>query len=511
MTAEPILQFRSISKSFPGVQALEDVSLDVMRGEILAIMGENGAGKSTLMKIAAGLYHPDKGDILLNGQPAIIRDAQKALALGIGMVPQELNLVTEMNVAENLLLGIEPRRGVLVNKSQLHRSASQLLASLNIGIDTYQKVKYLTVAQQQMVQIARALANKCHILIMDEPTASLSHRETESLLEYIRFLRERGTTILYISHRIKEVLEIADRIAVLRDGKLITVLKREEADEDILTRSMIGRSLQEAFQPNQEHTRSPDIVLEGRGLTSQGLFEDVSFALHRGEILGFAGLVGAGRSEVFGSIFGFHQLERGEIFVEGKRVTIKSPLDAIRLGIGYVPEERKRQGLFLLMNVMHNISMPFLRRFRRMGVIKTRDEQNETARLSQQLNVKTPSLGQRVEYLSGGNQQKVILARWIGSGARILILDEPTRGIDVNAKSEIHHLIAELAASGNSIVVISSELQELLMIADRIIVMREGRVVGEVEHSEATEEKILRLAMWGADQPQVSEAQPTHM
>jgi ABC-type sugar transport system ATPase subunit len=332
---------------------------------------------------------------------------------------------------------------------------------------------------------------------MDEPTASLSEREKETLFERLRTLRERGTTIIYISHRLKEIFEIADQITVLRDGQLIDTLAVTKADENIIVNLMIGRTLSDFLHERMHQKRENEVVLAGHRLTVAGQFEDVSFQLHRGEILGFAGLVGAGRSEVFRSVFGSPPPDQGEVLLDGKPVNIKGPVDAIRLGIGYVPEERKRLGLFLIMSVLHNTTFPFLKRLQRFTVIRHKQEQEEAAKLSQRLRIVTPSLAQQVGLLSGGNQQKVILARWLGSGARILILDEPTRGIDVNAKAEIHALIAELAAQDKSIILISSELQELMAIADRIIVMREGRVVGEVFPGEATEEDVLRLAMWG--------------
>ena len=508
MADNVILQFQNISKQFPGVRALEEINLDVRRGEVLAIMGENGAGKSTLMKIAAGIYHPDQGQILVDGMPAIISDAQKALNLGIGMVPQELNLIPEMNVSENVMLGLEPRGALgIVDTKTLHRQARVLLEALGLDVDTSEKVKNLSVAQQQIVQIARALANQCHILIMDEPTAALSQRETNTLIENIGRLRESGTTIIYISHRIREVKQIADRIAVLRDGRLITVQPCADMTDDDITQAMIGRPLKEFLSPHDSHKAANKVVLEARGLSSRHHFHDVSFELREGEILGFAGLVGAGRSEVCSSLFGSLKLDSGEIWIDGTKARIHSPVDAIRHGIGLVPEERKRQGLFLLLNVMENISIPFIKRFQRLVAVNRRNEQRVAADLSQQLHIRTPSLDQPVRFLSGGNQQKVILARWLGSSARIMIMDEPTRGIDVNSKAEIHTLIADIAAQGKSVIVVSSEAQELMALADRIIVMREGHMVGEVNPKTTTEEHVLRLAMWGQ---QLQEVQPAN-
>lgn len=495
---EILIEFRDICKRFPGVQALDHVNLSIKRGEIHAIVGQNGAGKSTLMKIAAGLYQPDEGQIWLSGRPVEIKNASEALALGIAMVPQELNLVPEMSVAENILLGIEPRQVLgIVDRRSLHRRAKQILDSLDVDIDLGVKLRQLSVAEQQMVQIARAMAFECSILIMDEPTAPLSEREKNALFARIRWLQQGGTTILYISHRMQEIFEIADRITVLRDGKLIRTMDRSEATPDGIVGLMIGRSVKEFLHERERRKYHDDVVLEVRGLTRAGLFEDISFVLHRGEILGFAGLVGARRTETLSSLFGYPPPDSGTIFIDGVQVEIKSPEDAIRLGIGYVPEERKAQGLFLKMNVAHNITLPFIKRLQHLSVIDHSAEMDQSTRLSQQLRIQTPSMTQLVRYLSGGNQQKVVLARWLGSGSRILIMDEPTRGIDVNAKAEIHALIGELAAQGKSIILISSELEELMAIADRIIVMREGRVVGEVYPWEVTEEDVLRMAMLG--------------
>jgi ABC-type sugar transport system ATPase subunit len=500
MGDDTILEFRNISKSFPGVQALDQVSLSVKRGEVHAIVGENGAGKSTLMKIAAGLYQPDGGQVLLDGQPVSLRSAGKALALGVAMLPQELNLVPEMTVAENVLLGIEPhnRLGV-IDQRQVRHKAGEILASLGMSVHLAEKLNHLSVAEQQMVQIARAMAFECNILIMDEPTAPLSEREKNALFERLRRLRQLGTTILYISHRMQEIFEIADRITVLRDGKLMRTMERAETTQDQIVSLMIGRSLREFLHERERARREGEVMLEVRGLTRTGLFEDVSFVLHRGEVLGFAGMVGARRTEALSSVFGYPPPDRGEILIEGNPVTIDSPTAAIRLGMGFVPEERKAHGLFLIMSVLHNISLPFLGRLQHLTVIKRKDEMAESSHLSQQLRVQTPSLDRPVKYLSGGNQQKVILARWLGSGAKILILDEPTRGIDINAKAEIHALIVDLAAQGKGIVLISSELHELMAIADRIVVMREGHIVGDIYPWQANEEQVLRLAMWGAD------------
>lgn len=503
MRSDTILEFQDISKGFPGVQALSKVSFPVQKGEIHAIVGENGAGKSTLMKIVAGLYRPDEGKIFLEGQEVDIRNPQVALGLGIAMVPQELNLVPEMTVAENILLGIEPRNRMgVVDRGMLNQKAGEILKSLEVQIRTRTALKYLTVAEQQLIQIARALANQCKILIMDEPTAALSEKEKISLFDRLNKLNESGTTILYISHRMEEIFEISDQVTVLRDGKLTGTLKTNETNQNQVVNLMIGRELQEFLHVRNERKHEGAPLLEICGFTRKGQFEDISFTLRKGEILGFAGLVGAGRTEVMSSIFGAPGPESGEIRLNGNKINIKSPIAAIQAGIGYVPEERKRQGIFPIMSVLHNLSIPFVEKLQKFLVVLSKRELEIGDQLSNQLRVVTPSLNKQIVYLSGGNQQKVILARWIGSGASILILDEPTRGIDINAKSEIHALIEKLALEGKSIIMVSSETQELLAIADRILIMREGKIVGEVYADETSEEEILRLAMLNSSQTQ---------
>lgn len=498
MAGKTLLEFQNISKTFPGVKALDSVSFSVEQGEVHAIVGENGAGKSTLMKIVSGLYRQDSGVIVLSGQAAHITNPQQALALGIAMVPQELNLVPDMTVAENIMLNIEPRSALgLIDRRQLHQQASEVLNSLEVQIDTHRVLKKLSVAEQQMVQIARALANKCSILIMDEPTSALSEREKISLFKRIQILRNLGATILYISHRMQEIFEIADRVTALRDGKVIGTRLISETTQDEVIAMMIGRPLSEFFSEHAARNVSREVILEVDGLTRKGYFHDISFKLHRGEILGFAGLVGARRTELMSSLYGFPKPDSGTITLEGKPVKIHSPSDAIQLGIGYVPEERKRHGIFPVLSVLKNTTIPFLKRFARLQVVNQRSEKNIASSLVQQLRVATPSLDKQIVYLSGGNQQKVILARWLGSGAKILILDEPTRGIDVNAKAEIHALITRLADEGKSIIVISSETQELISLVDRIIVMKEGSLVTEVDPKQVTEQEVIRFAMLG--------------
>jgi ABC-type sugar transport system ATPase subunit len=498
MDADLILEFRDINKNFPGVKALQNVTFGVRRGEVHAIVGENGAGKSTLMKIVAGLYTPDGGQVVLNGQPVVLHDAHTALRMGIAMVPQELNLVPEASVAENIVLGIEPRGflGVVKGREQTRR-AREILDSLGVDIDTSRKVGTLSVAEQQILQIARSLAYQCQVLILDEPTAALSLREKDALFERLRKLHQLGTTILYISHRMEEIFEISDRITVLRDGLWIGTVDRSAATREQVVQMMIGRPLTEFLHVRRRRMQAGDPLLEVRNLTRRGQFEDVSFILRGGEILGFAGLVGAGRTEVMNCIFGAESADSGEILLKGKPVTIGSPTEAIVLGIGYVPEERKRLGIFPVLSVLQNLTLPFLKRFQHATVVDGRAEQQEGQVLAQQLRVNTPSLSHPINNLSGGNQQKVILGRWLGSGAGILILDEPTRGIDINAKAEIHALIAGLSENGKSVILVSSEMQELTAICDRIVVMRRGSVTGIVDAEAATQEELFRLAVLG--------------
>jgi ABC-type sugar transport system ATPase subunit len=510
MDTENILEFHHICKRFPGIQALDDVTFSVRRGEVHAIMGENGAGKSTLMKIVSGLLQPDSGELHIDGRNVEIRNAHQALQLGIAMVPQELNLVPQMSIAENILLGMEPRNGLgVVDRQKLNKRAFETLSALGLeSIDVSQQLSVLSIAEQQMVQIARALAFQCKVLIMDEPTAALSNREKLALFERLRLVNEGGTTILYISHRMEEVLEIADRITVLRDGKYIGTVEntRENvsAIQDRVVNMMIGRPLAEYLNVRKQRGAHTHPVLEVRGITRKGVFRNITFQLHKGEILGFAGLVGARRTEVLSSVFGFPPPDYGELLINGQPVQIHSPLSAIEHGIGYVHEERKHFGIFPDLSVLANITIPFLRQLQRFTVIRREQEVQVGDQLVSRLQVQTPSLSQQIAKLSGGNQQKVILSRWLGSGASILILDEPTRGIDINAKAEIHALIAELAAEGKSIVLISSEIQELLAICDRILVMREGAIVGEVDPKVATQEEILLLAMFGEEADKTS-------
>jgi inositol transport system ATP-binding protein len=497
---DDIIEYQNLTKNFPGVCALNDVSFTIKRGEIHAIVGENGAGKSTLMKVTLGLYQPDSGQIVINGRPVHITGARQAMNLGVSMVPQEVNLVPELTVAENIMLGIEPRHPMgVIKKRALVSSAEKTLESLHVYIDPDQKIKLLSVAEQQVVQIARGIAFNCSILLLDEPTASLSEKEKTALFSLLRLLKSKGTTIIYISHRMAEIFEIADRITVMRDGEVTGTLPTKETNQNAILKLMIGREVKEFFHHRQKNIQSQDIILQLRNLRMEGLFKNISFHLRRGEILGFAGLVGSHRTEVMSAIIGNPPPQEGEIILDGKLVRISSPEAAIRLGIGYVSEERKKSGIFPIMSVLNNITIPFLKMLLNYIVIDNKKENRAGEDLITKLNIRTPSVDQKMVNLSGGNQQKAILSRWLGSQSKILILDEPTRGIDVNAKAEIHSLISNLSEQGLSIIVVSSEVQELLAIADRILIMKEGEIVGEVDPEFVTEEDVVRISMFGED------------
>ena len=492
-----VLRMEQISKRFPGVQALDNVTFQVARGEIHALVGENGAGKSTLMKILTGAIPRDSGQIILRGQQVEIDSPGRAQQLGISMIHQELALIPYLNVGQNIYLGREPGGPLpgLINWPQLYSQAREQLARLNMDLVPLTPVIDLPIAQQQMVEVAKALSFNANIIVMDEPTSALTERETETLFEVMRTLRAQGVTIIFISHRLEEVFEIADRVTVLRDGHLIGVAPIGEVSMDDVVRMMVGRELGEMY-PKQEVPRQ-DVVLRVQGLTRGNDLRDVSLELHRGEILGIAGLVGAGRTPLARALFGIDPVERGEIWVDGQPARINSPHTAIRLGLGFVPEDRKEQGLFLGMAVRENITIGILDRFSTLGFPRFRELDRLAERYVRQLDIRTPGLRQRTRNLSGGNQQKVVIARWLTLHPKVLILDEPTRGIDVGAKAEIHALMNRLAGEGVGIIMISSELPEILGISDRVLVMRQGQIVGEFSRAEATQDAIMLCAAGG--------------
>jgi ABC-type sugar transport system ATPase subunit len=493
--SEPILEAIGISKRFPGVHALDDVSLTVIPGEVHAVVGENGAGKSTLMKILAGAHSPDQGTIRIDGRAVTIDDPRMAQQLGINTIYQELSLVDALSVGENIFLGDLPTRsgrGWQVDWPTLWRRSTELLERVGCRVRPQTRLRNLSVAQKQMVEIARALARNVRVLILDEPTSSLTERETEKLFDIIELLRQRGVGVVYISHRLVEVFQIAHRVTVLRDGKVVGTLPANEADEDKLVRMMVGRDLSRLF--TQARTTDAPVRLEVRGLSRKGVLKDVDLTLRGGEIVGLSGLVGAGRTELARCLFGADTYDSGEIRLDGKLASIRTPADAVRLGIALVPEDRKLQALILGMGVRENLSLPILDRFGSSFIPSRSREKSLVAEYIKNLRIRTPHMEQRVRALSGGNQQKVVIARWLATRPKVLILDEPTRGIDVGAKAEVHALIARLAEDGVAILMISSELPEILGMSHRVLVMRGGRIVADIPREQATEESIMSAA-----------------
>ena len=497
-----LLEITDVSKSFPGVQALEGVNLELARGEVHALVGENGAGKSTLMKILSGIYTRDSGSIAIEGREVRLSGPREAQELGISIIHQEMNLLPHLTVAQNIYIGREPRVGPFLNERALRGRTRELLDGLGIALRPTAVVGDLTVAQQQMVEIAKALSHEStKILIMDEPTSAISISETEVLFRLIRGLRARGVGIVYISHRMEELRQIADRVTVLRDGRYIgTRTLSEVTDAEIIT-MMVGRELSHRFDDRQQPQRNPDdVVLSVRGLSTRALLRDVSFDLHRGEILGFAGLVGAGRTETARAIIGADPTSAGEIVVGGRPRRITGPEVAVRHGIGYLPEDRKRHGLMIEQDVTFNLLMSALKRITgALGFLRNRRANAISESLISSLRIKTPSGRTRVKNLSGGNQQKIVIAKWLARDCDILIFDEPTRGIDVGAKEEVYRVLQELADNGKALIVISSELPEVLRVAHRIVVMSNGRVTGVLDNDEADQELVMELATRNID------------
>ena len=492
---EPLLEVQGISKSFPGVRALQDVQFRLDAGEVLVLVGENGAGKSTLMKILSGIYEKDAGTIRIDGREVEIAGPAEAQQLGISIIHQEMNLMPDLTVAQNIFLGREPRRGPMLDEKALNRSTAQLLADLGIPLDPKRRVADLTVAAQQMVEIAKALSFDARVLIMDEPTSALTDTEVETLFGLIDSLRASGTGIVYISHRMEELRRLADRVTVLRDGQYIGSLERSEIDVPTIIEMMVGRVLETSTRPELPETGSHEVVMKVEGLSTRSLLKDVSFELRRGEILGFAGLMGAGRTETARAVIGADRTVSGTVEVHAQPVRIRQPADAVRHGIGYLSEDRKTLGLMLEQSVTSNTIAASYDRFTGLfGIVDDRRARRVAARYVEELRTRTPTVDQPVKLLSGGNQQKVVLAKWLVRDCEILIVDEPTRGIDVGAKEEIYRLLQRLAAEGKSIIVISSELPEVLRLSHRIVVMANGRVQGTLDSAEATQNSIMELA-----------------
>jgi len=492
---EELLRVENVTKKFPGVLALDRVHFELRRGEVHALVGENGAGKSTLMKILSGVYRPDEGTLYYKGKPVVFHNAQEAQRAGISIIYQELNLMPHLTVAQNIFIGREPLRfGGYIDDRQMNRQARELLARLHVDIDPTTPVYALPLSKRQMVEIAKALSFRSEVLIMDEPTSALTESEIDELFKVIHQLKQQGVGIIYISHRLEELKHIADRVTVLRDGKYIGTYNYGDVTLEYLVSKMVGRTLEHKFPPR---TSSPTgrKIFEVKHLTRAGVLHDISFELYEGEILGIAGLMGAGRTELARAIFGADPKDGGEMYLHGRKLEIHSPVDAIRAGIGYLPEDRKLAGLAVEMLLCENITMANVEEISsRMGVIFPLKERKVAEHYVRELDIRTPSVYQVVKNLSGGNQQKVVVAKWLFRKAKVLIFDEPTRGIDVGAKYAIHRLMDQLAGQGIGVIMISSELPELLGMTDRILVLHEGRLVGVLRTRETTQEEILNYA-----------------
>jgi rhamnose transport system ATP-binding protein len=490
---QPVLEVDRISKRFDSTQALDDVSLTLYPGEIHALLGENGAGKSTLIKILTGIYAPDKGEVLLDGRQIRVATPIEAQAYGIAAIHQEPMIFPDLTVAENIFIS-HRNQGIFVRWGQMVKAAEEILSKLDVHLDVRSPARGLTLAQQQAVEIAKAISLQVRVLIMDEPTASLSAHEVDQLFKLAHTLRSQGVAILFISHRMEEVFSIADRITVLRDGQFISSKPRAEVTQESAIRDMVGRQLGDFFA--RPHTERGERLLSVRGLTRQGAFSEINFDLHAGEVLGFAGLVGARRTDVGLALFGIEAADSGEVDLHGQRVSIRTPEQAMRLGIAYVTEDRRHLGLTLPMSVTTNITLPTLAQYTSpLGLVNRRAEAATAEEYRQRLTIRTPSVELEAGKLSGGNQQKVVLSKWLNTRPKLLILDEPTRGIDVGAKAEVHQMIADLAEEGLGIILISSDMPEVLAMSDRILVMREGRQMGIFDRVEATQERILTAAM----------------
>jgi len=491
------LRMEGISKSFPGVQALQEVNFEVTRGEIHALVGENGAGKSTLMKVLTGALHLDEGRIILRGEPVEIHSPSDSQELGISMIHQELSLIPYLNVGKNVYLGREPRRRIpgFIDWKKLYSQTQELLGQLNLDVRARAEAQDLSIAQQQMVEVAKALSIEADLIAMDEPTSSLTDRETEVLFDVMRKLKDQGVAIIFITHRLEEVFEVSDRITVLRDGRHIATAPTAELNHNQVVQLMVGRELDNMY-PYSE-TKERGVALQANDLADGQELHGVSLELQGGQILGVAGLVGAGRTALAETLFGLRQATAGEIHIDGQVVKLHSAKQAIEHGLGFVPEDRKLQGLFLNMAVRENITMSSTSLVSNFGFVNTNKANKLADEYVDKLDIRTPSLRQRIRNLSGGNQQKVIIARWLTLKPRVLILDEPTRGVDVGAKAEIHGLMRQLAEDGVAVLMISSELPEIIGVSDRILVMHEGRVTGRFERDEASQDMIMHAATGG--------------
>ena len=494
----PLLEVRNVVKRFPGVIALRGVNLTLGKGEVLALIGENGAGKSTLMKILAGVQEPDEGEVLLDGKPAEIHSVRDALDRGVALIHQELNLADNLTVGANIFLGREPKKLGLIDSNRINKESKRWLDAIGLDCSPRTPLNHLAIGQQQMVEIAKALSIGARVLIMDEPTSSLTQHETEALFRVVKDLREKGVSIVYISHRLGEVKELANRVLVFRDGANAGELQGDEIHHDAMVKLMVGRDVSQFYQHTVHTPGEPMLEVDGLRTPAHPR-EELSFSVRAGESIGRPGLVGAGRTEMLRAVFGVDRAVGGEIQVAGKIVNIKSPSDAINAGLALVPADRKQQGLILEMAVRQNVGLASLRREKKGGAFLNRGyERTVTDEMIGKLGIKTPGPEQIVQYLSGGNQQKVVLGKWLAMHPRVLMLDEPTRGIDVGAKAEIYALMEKLAKSGVAILFVSSEMEEILGMSDRALVMHEGRITGELMREELSEEAVMHLATGSA-------------
>lgn len=492
-SVDNVLELKNISKFYPGVTALNNVSLSVRRGEILALVGENGAGKSTLIKTCSGAIEPSKGEVVVNGKSFKSMTPKLSEENGIGVIYQEFNLVGDLSVAENIFLGRAIRKGIVIDQKAMERESKKILESLNINISPKTMVKNLSVGYQQMVEIAKAISQDAQILIMDEPSAPLTNAEVESMFGIVDLLKEKGVSIIYISHRLDEIFRLSDRITILRDGEYVTTLTTSETNKDELVKYMVGRQLTEIYPARNADCVKEDITFEAVDVCGNG-DKNISFQLHKGEVLGLGGLVGAGRTEFAEMMFGMEPKISGKFLYKGQEINPKTPKEAIAAGIGLVPEDRKAKGALLSLSIYENINMPIYPRISKASVIDQKKEQEIALKYKQEISIKAPSVNQLVKNLSGGNQQKVILAKWLAADTELLIFDEPTRGIDVGAKQEIYTLINTLVEQGKSVIMISSEMEELMGMSDRIIILAEGEISGQLQKGEFDQETIMQFA-----------------
>jgi len=499
--SDNIIEIKNITKEFPGVRALDNVSFNIKKGEVHALVGENGAGKSTLMKILSGVYKPTEGEYIVKGNKVYFSNTKEAQENGISIIYQEFSLVPYLNTIDNIFLGREITNNKFLNRRTMRKKAEETLEKINVSLDLDTPINELTVAEQQFVEIAKALSVDADILILDEPTASLTEGEIDHLFSLIKTLKDNDVTMIYISHHLDEIFEISDRVTCLRDGKCIDTVNTDETNESEIVKMMVGEELKDSFNKIENKNTSDiseEIILNVKKLKRPGIKDNLKFNLYKGEILGIAGLVGAGRTETIRSLLGIDEYEEKEVYLEEKKVSLKNASDSLNKGLGLIPENRKTQGLVTDLTVKENISLTNIMELRnKYGFINSKKEKEQTKRLVNDLSIKTPSIDQHVKNLSGGNQQKVVLAKWLATNTKVLIFDEPTRGIDVKAKSEIHKLIQSLANEGKGIIVISSELPEVMSLSDRVLVMHKGKIKTSLEGKDINSKKIMYYATGG--------------